>query len=126
MSRLLVVAGLVSVSLASSGCMSLVNHSPYFCPDESKLERVYGGVRLDVERAGGMILWVARGKASGPVEAMHAVASGGLLLMVDLPLCAVADTVLLPRTLRPRPESHREVRPPGDHPPNPGDTGQKG
>jgi uncharacterized protein YceK len=119
MSRLLAVVGLLSASLMSNGCMSLANHAPYFCPDETKRERVYGGVRLDVERGAGMLVWAARGDASGPTEALQAVAGGGLLLFVDLPLCAVADTLLLPHTLRPRLNRPLEPVPKRAEPPNP-------
>lgn len=112
MSRALVVLGLASAVLLSGGCMSVANHSPYFCPDEAKRERVYGGVRLDVEGAGAALGPVARGEVSRPREVVQAVWVGGVLLGVDLPLCAVADTVLLPRTLRAQRQRRLAVPPP--------------
>jgi uncharacterized protein YceK len=60
--------------------------------------RVYGGVRQDAEQAGVCAARVSGGSVSDLVQ------MGGVLL--DLPLSAVADTLLLPITLRsgkPRP-----------------------
>ena len=118
MSRIVAVVGLVSAVLLSGGCMSVANHSPYFCPNEAKRERVYGGVRLDVEGAGAAFGPVARGEVGRPREVLQAVGVGGVLLAVDLPLCAVADTLLLPRTLRARRERQPAVLPPAGDAPN--------
>lgn len=100
MSRAFAFVGLVPAALLTVGCMSVANHSPYFCPNEATRERVYGGVLLDVEGAGAALGAVARGEASRPLEVLEAFWISGVLLGIDLPLCAVADTLLLPRTIR--------------------------
>jgi hypothetical protein len=71
-----------------------------FCADETRRDRVYGGVRLDLEGAGKSVASVARGEVEDPVKAVEYLGVAGLLIVVDLPLCLIADTFDLPRTLR--------------------------
>ena len=80
--------------LLSTGCMTVANHSPYFCADA----RVYGGVRGDFEVIGTLYDPIFRG------EGRRGDLLGALLMTVpvciDIPLCAIADTIWLRDDIR--------------------------
>jgi uncharacterized protein YceK len=57
--------------------------------------RVYGGVRYDIEKGIGLLIDGSGGCAGLSGRALQLII-GPCLLMVDLPLSAVADTVTLP------------------------------
>src|SRR4051794_35176803 len=66
--------------------------------DELSPARVYGGVCLDAEGVTGLLGDTTGGHGGLPGRAVQIV-MGSYLLAVDLPLCAVADTLTLPVTL---------------------------
>ena len=79
-----VLVGMVCAGAAlCSGCGTLLN-TAYFLPCEGG-QRVYGGVRLD---------WDAAVENNGNTPALAAA-----VLLADLPLSLVGDTLTLPYTL---------------------------
>ena len=95
--RIVVVMSAFAASL-SGGCGTYITHSPYLCADDAKRDRVYSGVRWELDEADRVMGPVVRGEDFGPRAVADAIWWGGVCL-VDLPMCAVADTLLLPRTL---------------------------
>jgi len=95
------------------GCMTLVNHSPFFCPDEEKRDRPFGGVRGDAEMIADGALTAARGEVKDPRE-LAGLTFGTTLCIIDLPLSLIADTVWLAHDVRATRE--KRVRPPADPP----------
>ena len=89
---LCVLAGLAALS---GGCMTVVNHSPFFCPDEAKRDRPYGGVQGDAEMIVDGALTAARGQVNDPRE-LAGLTFGTVLCVIDLPLSLIADTLWLP------------------------------
>ena len=100
----------------SGGCMTVVNHSPFFCPDESLLHRPFGGVRGDAEILADNALTVARGQVKEPRE-LAGLAVGTALCVIDLPLSFIADAIWLPHDLLVAPG--RRGQPPAPSAPEP-------
>lgn len=84
----------------AAGCGTLYNQNLVDGrEDKGDTLRVYGGVRKDFETAQDCL----KEKADGPNAALEKLVtrtSVGLFLATDLPLCAVADTICLPSTLK--------------------------
>ena len=74
------------------GCGTVGNHIP-FGSNWPELNRVYGGVRFDLQAAAEEIQ-KTRDKNDHQLPLLILV--GTPFLLVDVPLCAVADTILLP------------------------------
>jgi uncharacterized protein YceK len=70
-----------------------------FDPGDEKRQRLYGGVRLDLEN-GTECVWAGiQGKSDGGFTPVHCLLWGAYVLAVDLPMSLVADTLLLPADL---------------------------
>ncbi len=93
------VTAVAVFGLAGCGTVKNLEDRPmgYFRPKGDAEKRVYGGVRIDAEWASGYFVrdgdWFL----------------GTYLLAVDLPLCAVADTMTLPITLCAAWTAHRDT-----------------
>jgi uncharacterized protein YceK len=93
---------LIALLLAStaSGCGTLYNHEIGPCPKQrDDVCRVYGGVRKDLEEAAS-VFDPAADEAGHGLAQVALVPLATAFLVVDLPLCAVADTLALPITVR--------------------------
>jgi uncharacterized protein YceK len=93
---------LLALFLASSGCGTVMNlqegGDPKFNTDKMVTPRsIYGGVRLDASILGDGVTEAASGKISGKEAA--ADIPFVVLVVVDMPLSALADTLVLPITV---------------------------
>jgi len=95
--------------VAAGGCGTLYNHEIGPCPKHRDgMFRVYGGVRKDLEEAASACD-PAPGEPGPTLARVALIPLGAAFLAVDLPLCAVADTLALPVTVRAAMERSRDA-----------------
>jgi uncharacterized protein YceK len=96
--RLGLLAPLVGLALATSGCMSLSTNVPILS-DQSHLGTPYSGVRVDLH------VLICFGKILRRDPTVLILTPVALFHLVDLPFSAVADTLLLPVDIPREPEA---------------------
>lgn len=89
---------LAAIALSSAGCGTAAN-TLWLTPDEGG-QRIYGGVRVDLDVANPLAHDSGIVRETGPVPLTPAERMGHLaFLCIDLPLSAIGDTLTLPIVL---------------------------
>jgi uncharacterized protein YceK len=88
LNRLFKIFGIICLTCSAAGCGTFVNTVGF--KNEPK-ERIYGGVRWDVEGGSDNLVRVTKG-----TETVGAAAASTAVCLIDLPLSIVGDTITLP------------------------------